>query len=106
VNAGQWRSNFSVVIAGSNGYVSTEIETCSGYSPPGYLGNAAINAPLACGNTYDTYMGYKLFTGVPYDGKFNKPIVVIRCPILTLVSQTLRSRMRVSEQLQPCASAS
>jgi hypothetical protein len=45
------------------------MEACDGYSPPEYLGKAAIDAPLDCGKMVDTYMGYKLFTGIPYDSE-------------------------------------
>jgi hypothetical protein len=66
VNYGQWREQFQVVITGSNGYVSKGINTPPGYSPGVYLGDAAINAPLDC-NGDDTFMGSKIFTGVPFD---------------------------------------
>lgn len=52
-NVGQWRKDFHVVIAGSNGYVSNKIVTPPGCSTPIYLGNAAINAPFDC-NGNDT----------------------------------------------------
>lgn len=65
-NKGQYRRDFRVVIAGSNGYTSTSIDTPNGYSPAVYLGNAAINAPLDC-NGADTYMGPKIFTEGAFD---------------------------------------
>ncbi|KAK0786779.1 hypothetical protein LTR02_009572 [Friedmanniomyces endolithicus] len=65
-NDGQWRYDFHVVIAGSNGYVNNSIATPSGYSGPIPLGNAAINAPLDCAG-HDTYMGVKIFTSGPFD---------------------------------------
>lgn len=70
MNDGQWRQDFHVVIAGSNGYVSTLVDDVPGYSKQ-YYGKAAINAPLDC-NQHDSYMGYKLFN----DGK---PFDVARC---------------------------
>ncbi|TKA80898.1 hypothetical protein B0A55_01662 [Friedmanniomyces simplex] len=65
-NLGQWRYDFHVVIAGSNGYVNNSIATPPGFQPPASLGNAAINAPLDCGG-HDTYMGVKTFTAGPFD---------------------------------------
>ncbi|OCK84336.1 hypothetical protein K432DRAFT_414050 [Lepidopterella palustris CBS 459.81] len=66
VNKGQWRNNFQVVIAGSNGYVNQTVTNVPGYKGT-FLNNAAVNAPLDC-NGNDTYMGYKLFNdGAPFD---------------------------------------
>ncbi|KAK5112768.1 hypothetical protein LTR62_003866 [Meristemomyces frigidus] len=62
----QYREDFHVVIAGSNGYVNNSIATPAGYSGPVFLGNAAINAPLDCAG-HDTYMGVKIFTAGPFD---------------------------------------
>ncbi|KAI4701025.1 hypothetical protein J4E89_010861 [Alternaria sp. Ai002NY15] len=66
VNNGQWRADFHVVIAGSNGYDSERVVSVDGYSGES-LGNVAINAPNDC-NGDDTYMGYKLFNdGQPFE---------------------------------------
>ena len=65
-NGGQWRNQFQVVIAGSNGYVNKSIAPQDGYTGPTYLGNAAINAPLDCAGG-DTFMGSKVFTSGPFD---------------------------------------
>ncbi|OCL15259.1 hypothetical protein AOQ84DRAFT_358179 [Glonium stellatum] len=65
-NKGQWRNQFQVVIAGSNGYVSNSIAPQDGYTGPTYLGTAAINAPLDCAGG-DTFMGSKVFTSGPFD---------------------------------------
>lgn len=65
-NVGQWRNDFHVVIAGSNGYVNHSITAPTGYNGAVYLGNSAINAPLDC-NHHDTYMGVKIFTSGPFD---------------------------------------
>ncbi|THX57875.1 hypothetical protein D6D06_03446 [Aureobasidium pullulans] len=65
-NAGQWRKDFHVVIAGSNGYVSNKIVTPPGCTTPVYLGNAAINAPFDC-NGKDTYLGVRIFQKGPFD---------------------------------------
>ncbi|KAI4675193.1 uncharacterized protein J4E88_008098 [Alternaria novae-zelandiae] len=66
VNSGQWRADFHVVIAGSNGYDSERVVSVDGYSGES-LGNVAINAPNDC-NGDDTYMGYKLFNdGQPFE---------------------------------------
>lgn len=48
LNSGQYRDNFQVVIAGSNGYTNNSIAPIPGYGDAQFLGNAAINAP------YDT----------------------------------------------------
>jgi len=66
VNAGQWRRDFRVVIAGSNGYTNDAIAVPDGYTGPAVLGNAAINAPLDC-NKANTYMGVKIFTEGAFD---------------------------------------
>ena len=65
-NFGQWRAQYQVAIAGSNGYVNNSIATPSGYVGPTYLGNAAINALSDC-NGANTYMGYKLFQTGAFD---------------------------------------
>ncbi|KAJ2992055.1 hypothetical protein NUW58_g2302 [Xylaria curta] len=64
-NEGQWRNDFHVVIAGSNGYVKSGIPSVPGFDGVS-LGNAAINAPLNCLGK-DTYMGSKIFTTSFYD---------------------------------------
>lgn len=45
VNAGQPRGGFTVVIAGSNGYVTTQLATPAGYQAGTPYGTNAINAP-------------------------------------------------------------
>ena len=65
-NYGQYRQNFQVVIAGSNGYVNKTLATPIGYNPAVYLGNAAINAPYDS-QGYNTYMGSKIFTAGPFN---------------------------------------
>lgn len=44
-NFGQKRGNFDVAIAGSNGYVTTQISTPAGYQMGVPYGKFAINAP-------------------------------------------------------------
>ncbi|KAF4549282.1 Hypothetical protein D9617_22g066270 [Elsinoe fawcettii] len=66
VNSGQWRNQFQVVIAGSNGYESG-IATPPGYNTPVAL-NAAINAPYDTFG-FDSYMGVALFNSGPFDLK-------------------------------------
>ncbi|KAF1834799.1 hypothetical protein BDW02DRAFT_475931, partial [Decorospora gaudefroyi] len=66
-NTGQWREQFEVAIAGSNGYTSLKTQTADGYDMT-ELKNAAINAPLDC-NGQGSYMGYKLFTEGAFDAK-------------------------------------
>ncbi|KAI1495974.1 hypothetical protein F5X99DRAFT_401813 [Biscogniauxia marginata] len=64
-NEGQWRANFHVVIAGSNGYMKSAVPTVQGYTGVA-LGDRSINAPLDC-NGKDTYMGSKIFTTSTFD---------------------------------------
>lgn len=65
-NPGQFRNQFQVVIAGSNGYVSNSIASVPGYGPAIPLGNAAINAPYdALG--FSSYMGVAMFTYGPFN---------------------------------------
>ena len=54
------RQDFQVLIAGSNGYVNNTLATPAGYTGPGVLSNAAINAPYDA-QGYNTYMGSKIF---------------------------------------------
>ncbi|KFY40340.1 hypothetical protein V495_05477 [Pseudogymnoascus sp. VKM F-4514 (FW-929)] len=65
LNTGQWRSDFHVVIAGSNGYMTTESSAVEGFTVQS-LGNNAINAPLDC-NGKDTYMGSRMYTTSAFD---------------------------------------
>jgi hypothetical protein len=65
-NYGRKWVGFSVVVAGSNGYVNQNIAAPSGYSDANYLGNAAINAPYDSLG-YNTYMGAKVFTSGPFN---------------------------------------
>ncbi|KAK1701938.1 hypothetical protein BDP67DRAFT_483913 [Colletotrichum lupini] len=67
-NRGQWRNQFEVVIAGSNGYVAQRADDQAGYSSAVYLGDNSINAPLDCAG-YDTFLGSKIFTDGPFDPK-------------------------------------
>lgn len=64
VNRGEWRQNFQVVIAGSNGYESA-YATPPGYSAPVAL-SAAINAPYDMYG-FNSYMGVALFNSGPFD---------------------------------------
>jgi len=68
-NAGQWRDNFQVVIAGSNGYTAIDpvgTQTAPGYTHDANLGDASINAPLDC-NGQGSYMGYVSWNdGAPF----------------------------------------
>ncbi|PSN66455.1 hypothetical protein BS50DRAFT_472244, partial [Corynespora cassiicola Philippines] len=66
-NFGQYRNDFHVVLAGSNGYSAPPPEsppapvptTLAGYHSQ-FLNNSAINAPLDCNGAY-TFMGAKTF---------------------------------------------
>ncbi|TGO69922.1 hypothetical protein BOTNAR_0005g00040 [Botryotinia narcissicola] len=66
VNSGQYRDNFQIVIAGSNGYTNNSIAPISGYGNAQYLGNAAINAPYDSQGC-NTYMGSTIFSTGPFD---------------------------------------
>ena len=73
VNTGQYRSNFQVVIAGSNGYTNTSVASPAGYGTPIPLGSAAINAP------YDSY-GFNSFMGDSiFIGAFNAQLCADAC---------------------------
>lgn len=65
-NYGRKWVGFSVVVAGSNGYVSQNISAPSGYSDANYLGNAAIAAPYDSLG-YNTFMGAKVFASGPFN---------------------------------------
>ncbi|THY30948.1 hypothetical protein D6D01_03050 [Aureobasidium pullulans] len=65
-NYGRKWEQFSVVFAGSNGYVNQNIAAPSGYSDATYLNNAAINAPYDTLG-YNTYMGAKVFATGPFN---------------------------------------
>ncbi|PNS19017.1 hypothetical protein CAC42_6112 [Sphaceloma murrayae] len=64
-NAGQWRADFQLVIAGSNGYQKTSIATPDGFAPGTFFKDAAIDAPSDEFGA-DTYVGEASFSG-PYD---------------------------------------
>jgi hypothetical protein len=69
VNNGQWRADFQVVVAGSNGYVSKNHvggQTAPGYTLQADLDMATVNAPLDC-NGNGSYMGYVSWNdGAPF----------------------------------------
>lgn len=65
-NVGQYRDNFQVVIAGSNGYMNNSIVSPAGYSTAVDLGNAAINATYDS-QGYNTSMGSTIFTSGPFN---------------------------------------
>ncbi|KAH0341844.1 hypothetical protein KCU81_g6025, partial [Aureobasidium melanogenum] len=61
VNKGYTYEGFTVAIAGSNGYVTTQIETPAGYQAGTPYGDFAINAPYDA-QGYNTFMGARIFT--------------------------------------------
>ncbi|KAH0335609.1 hypothetical protein KCU74_g2422, partial [Aureobasidium melanogenum] len=61
VNTGYTSDGFTVAIAGSNGYVTTQIETPAGYQAGTPFGDFAINAPYDA-QGYNTFMGARIFT--------------------------------------------
>ncbi|CAK1367665.1 hypothetical protein CB0940_11561 [Cercospora beticola] len=69
VNDGQWRTDFRVVIAGSNGYVNQTVDTVQGYTGPNFLGSRAISAPSDC-NDKSTFVGFQYWNdGKPFDAR-------------------------------------
>ncbi|THW66062.1 hypothetical protein D6D20_01557 [Aureobasidium pullulans] len=66
VNVGQPRGGFEVAITGSNGYVTTQLNTPSGYQDGVAYGANAMNAPYDA-QGYNTFMGSKLFTQGTWD---------------------------------------
>ncbi|KAF2737647.1 hypothetical protein EJ04DRAFT_487589 [Polyplosphaeria fusca] len=65
-NIGQWRNDFHIVIAGSNGYVKTTVDNVPGYKGT-FAYDKAIQAPSDC-NGRDTYITQKYFgDGKPFD---------------------------------------
>ncbi|KAJ4408079.1 hypothetical protein N0V91_003427 [Didymella pomorum] len=67
VNSGQYRNEYQVVIAGSNGYVNKSSDIVPGYSPGNYLDGKVINAPNDC-NGASTYIGNQYWNdGKPFD---------------------------------------
>ncbi|KAI7355674.1 glycoside hydrolase [Hortaea werneckii] len=68
LNTGQYRNQFQVVIAGSNGYVSNSVASPAGYGLAIPLGNAAINAPYDKYG-FDSYMGSAIFTSGPFSAQ-------------------------------------
>ncbi|KAG9653644.1 glycoside hydrolase, partial [Aureobasidium melanogenum] len=73
-NYGQWRNQFQVAIAGSNGYMNNTLEVPAGFGNVQYLNNAAINAPLDH-EGFDTYMGSRIFN----QGPFNASLCAAHC---------------------------
>jgi hypothetical protein len=71
-NNGQWRDQFHVVIAGSNGYMKTGVPKLDGYSGV-YLGNAAIQAPFD-NNKEDTYLGVRVLSQSYFDPALCKAV--------------------------------
>ncbi|KAF2225585.1 hypothetical protein BDZ85DRAFT_174551, partial [Elsinoe ampelina] len=67
VNTGQYRNQFRVVIAGSNGYVNRTITTPKGYTLPQFYGNVAINAPPACPGRPSRLLQSNAFVATTFD---------------------------------------
>ncbi|KAG9661666.1 hypothetical protein KCV03_g9039, partial [Aureobasidium melanogenum] len=65
-NNGQYRNQFQVVIAGSNGYVNKSIEVPPGFSFTADLGSSTINAPYDV-QGYNTFITSTLFHSGPFD---------------------------------------
>ena len=65
-NDGQWRRDFHVLIAGSNGYVNKAIATPDGYQPAISLGQVTMNVPVKDCAGNPTYLGVKTFQDGPF----------------------------------------
>ena len=63
----QYRNQFQVLIAGSNGYQNNTLAAPAGYSDAIYYGTRAIDAPLDA-QGYSTFITSKIFTG-PFDAR-------------------------------------
>lgn len=63
----QYRNQFQVLIAGSNGYTNNTIAAVAGYSDAIYYGTHAIDAPLDA-QGYNTFITSKIFSG-PFDAR-------------------------------------
>jgi hypothetical protein len=75
INEGQFQLDFHVVIAGSNGYVSSTAHIIpTGFQRPEPFGAAAIVAPELCA---DSYLGLRTFTAS--GGGENNVTAVRRC---------------------------
>lgn len=74
-NDGQWRRDFRVVIAGSNGYVNKAISTPEGYQPAIPLGQVTMNVPNKDCAGNPTYLGVKIFQ----DGAFSSDKCAAAC---------------------------
>ncbi|KAF2170723.1 hypothetical protein M409DRAFT_63804 [Zasmidium cellare ATCC 36951] len=69
VNDGQWRNNYHVVIAGSNGYVNQTVDYCQGYNAPNFYGGRALAAPNDC-NGQSSLVGTQYWNdGHPFDSR-------------------------------------
>lgn len=67
LNTGQWRGDFEVVIAGSNGYVKQGAATPVGYTGPVALGQAAIHAPPPCPGKPSRLLQSNVFVAPTFD---------------------------------------
>ncbi|KAI4722340.1 hypothetical protein E4T48_01227 [Aureobasidium sp. EXF-10727] len=66
-NYGQYRNQFQVLIAGSNGYTNNTLAAPAAYSDAIYYGTHAIDAPLDA-QGYSTFITSKIFNG-PFDAR-------------------------------------
>ncbi|KAF2147829.1 hypothetical protein K461DRAFT_207541, partial [Myriangium duriaei CBS 260.36] len=67
LNTGQYQGNFTIVIAGSTGYVNHTIATPTNYTPPVYLGHAAIQAPPPCFSSPSRLLQSHVFIASTFD---------------------------------------
>ncbi|KAI5245761.1 hypothetical protein E4T43_02896 [Aureobasidium subglaciale] len=67
VNAGQWRKDFQIVIAGSNGYVNNAIAPIANYKAASFYGNSIMVAPTAdCSSSNPTVAWQFYNDGAPF----------------------------------------
>ncbi|KAK4506511.1 hypothetical protein PRZ48_000243 [Zasmidium cellare] len=69
VNDGQWRNNYHVVNAGSNGYTNQTVDDVTGYTLPGYLGSRILNPPNDCHGQSSLVSSQYWNDGLPYDSR-------------------------------------
>ncbi|KEQ68676.1 hypothetical protein M436DRAFT_26027, partial [Aureobasidium namibiae CBS 147.97] len=67
VNTGQWRKNFQIVIAGSNGYVNNAIAPIPNYKSAAYYGNSIVVPPTTDCSSNNPTLAWQLYNdGTPF----------------------------------------
>ncbi len=84
-NTGQYRNQFQVVIAGSNGYVKNRTPpVLTNFTGPVSFGDAAINAPNDPVTGANTYIGVKAYD----TGRYDPSLCATACQAQTLYDKT------------------